>query len=171
MSVTVRHGEFEATISGDLAEQIRAALGDVGRRVHDEIHRETERIYQDAHAAWPVRTGASKASLTRRVVIQTDGQILGEVRCDAVYARYIQSWQLRAEKRSPHDARRLSALGVDPARQLAVVRQTGRARSRAAQSGSAMWLLLRWPELDAGKVLERSLGPIVSRAANARLSQ
>jgi hypothetical protein len=171
MTITIQRGEWEATISGDLEAAIRSALGEAGRAVYDAIDTETRRIHDDAVAAWPVRTGASKGLLSYRVAIRSDGVIVGYVRCDASYARYIQSWQLRTRQpRSPQDVERLRGLGIDPARQLAVVRQARRAGSRAAQSGSAMWLLLRWPEADAGKRLNAELGPLVTRGLRGSLA-
>ena len=171
MSITIRRGEFEATLSGDLEQQIRDALGETGRRVFDEIKAATERLYRDAYDGWPVKTGASRDSLRQQTVIRADGVVVGEVRAEAGYARYIQSWQLRDNGVRYGAAERIAKLGVNPARQLQVVRQAGRRGSRAAQSGSAMWLLLRWPEKDAGERLEVELGPIVSRALQSRIDR
>lgn len=176
MQRLVRSGEVEAVIGGDLEAQILAALGEAGRRVVDEVELEVDQIYRRAYAAWPMRTGTSRASLSRRTVIDVSGVVRGEIRAGASYARYIQSWQIanRRGGESPGTQDHLRTLGVaDPANQrriaLSNAEAVGKARSRAATSGSAMWLLLRWPEAAAGRRLTETLRPIIEQALASRL--
>ena len=176
MQRVIRSGEFEATVSGDLDAQIQAALGEAGRRVVAEVEREVEGIYRNAYAAWPMRTGRSRGSLSRRTVIDVSGVVRGEVRAGASYARFIQSWQIgnRPGGDSPGTEDHLRQLGVaDPANQrriaLSAATELGKVGSRAARSGSAMWLLLRWPEAAAGRRLTDTLRPVIEAALAARL--
>lgn len=172
----LRSGEWEATISGSLERDIDAALGEVGRRVVAEVEAEVEQIYSDALAAWPLKTGRSRNALTRKTVIDVSGVVSGEVRAGASYSRFVQSWQIgsRSGTDSPGTAAHLAALGVgNPSQQRAIAqanaRAAGKSGSKAARSGSAMWLLLRWPEMLAGKRLTLSLGPVIEAALRSRM--
>jgi hypothetical protein len=172
----VRSGDWTAQISGDFERQIDAALGEAGRRVVTEVDREIEGIYRDAYAAWPMKTGTSRRTLTRQTVIDIRGIVRGEVRAGASYARYIQSWQIgnRPGRDSPGTTEHLRALGVgDPVRQRdiaqGIAQAAGKAASKASKSGSAMWLLLRWPEMRAAKTLTASLRPVIEAALASRL--
>lgn len=181
----VRDGEWEASVD-DAADQIRAALDDAGRVMLEAVERETEGIYRDARRLWPVgsRPGPrSRDSLTWRVVFRRD-EIIGEVRAGAKYARYIQSSQIATGPRVTEDEVAVtlhSAASRDrrthptegevratyrerAARNLSArahVRRLGKSRTKAARSGSAMWLLLRWPEKAAADRLEAELGPLI----------
>jgi len=176
MDRVVRSGDWEATISGDLEAQILDAIGEAGRAVLSAVERETEAIYRNAEAAWPMKSGTSRRLLSRRTVIDSSGVIRGQVRAGASYSRFIQSWQIanRPGGDSPGTVEHLRALGVrDPARQreiaqraAAELRKTG---SKASKSGSAMWLLLRWPEKLAAVKLTDELRPVIEAALASRM--
>lgn len=182
MQRVIRSGEVEAVIGGDLERQILDAIGEAGRRVVTEVELEVDQIYRRAYAAWPMKSGTSRASLSRRTVIDVSGVVRGEIRAGASYARFIQSWQI-GDRDQDYEAdpekrerwiKKLKRRGVpDPARQRQIARQNadyvGKSNSRAAKSGSAMWLLLRWPEKLAAANLTEELRDVIEAALAARL--
>jgi hypothetical protein len=166
MTYRLLDGDFFADIDDSGLSGLMAGLDDATREIVAQVERETRQIYDDARAAWPVSPGEgvhSRDGLAWRIDISRE-QISGRVEAPAAYARYIQSWQIRPG-RWPSDPE------VRDRRQAAarVNRSTGRGSSPAAQSGSAMWVLLRWPEARAGKDLTSRIGPLIEAALAARV--
>lgn len=192
-TIVVRDGEWEAEVD-DLGPAIRRALDDAGRQMLDEVQEKTERIYADARRLWPVGRRDrrhSRDTLSRRVVLQGD-EIVGEVRAGASYARYIRSAQISTsppptredyaqqvhaaasirDQPHPTDAevrRRYQTFYGKTLGARAHARRIGKLNRKASRSGSAMWLLLRWPERHAADELEVSLGPLIEAELSGRL--
>lgn len=168
-----------------LSEASRSIVEEV-RRETEGIYRHAEEHWPVKR----LRSRDSRGKLMMRVLIDVDG-VKGQVRNGASYARYIQSSQIATmapEPMTEREMRDLHARASTPAQHAAVSevidtdaafrRQSEanaaavqatlttyygihRSGSKAARSGSAVWLLLRWPEKGAAARLTESLGPII----------
>jgi len=164
-----------STVSHSVERILLDGLSEASAQIVREVEAETTSIYDHAVRYWPVRTGRSRASLGMQVEIDGEG-VHGRVRAARESARYIQSAQIAIGLPDERRQRMMhrSARNAEQHRMVATVRGAGpdllayysgeagvKTGSKAARSGSAMWLLLRWPEAAAGRRLTESLGPLI----------
>lgn len=99
---TMGTGSLTSVVDDRTRELVRAAVERVAPGALDIIERETRKIYDNAHAKWPIgphkayRPGHSRDMLYWEVLI--DGAVIrGRVWCTAEWSKYIKPKGLRGK--------------------------------------------------------------------------
>lgn len=175
MPLTIRHGDWSATVSDDLERDIRRAVRRAAGDVLDEVEASTDRLYRQARDLMPVQTGRTRDGLRKDVEITTDGQIRGRVTAPR-HMRYIRSWQIATDygRMNEGTVRLLQSRGVGnprakQARARRLMQQLGTAGSKAARTGTVRWMLFGWPERAEVEELTKTVGPLIEHALSRDL--
>lgn len=94
---TLRYGSARASIEiSDTMEQLyRRSLDELAPGLLGTIETSLDAAFDAAVSAWPVKTGRSKAGLTKQVRIEGDKtSILGTITDAVPYAKYIKARKL-----------------------------------------------------------------------------
>jgi len=155
---TVRSGVVEATITGDIddiVDQIGGGAAGVVRRQFRATH---EKIYADALALWPERSGRSKAGLRVRERITADAieSVIDNVETYAYKIRFSQ-----------YTADELTRRATTARQREWIRRKLGRGAPSAKYTMRPVWsTLIRTPHNREAKRLAQNIERDVQRLAD-----
>jgi len=164
---TLREGAWEMELTGDLERRLVAGLDSATLKIFRQMQEQHRFWLRHAKEGMPVKTGRTRDNVSGELRILSDGAIAAKIRTPR-WTRYIFSTQIATERLHGGYIARDEARGIgDPEgkrkRVQDVAEMMGKANRKASRRGSAMWLLVRWPEAYWSQKLLAQLGPLLQQ--------